>query len=211
VTNSERPSPPSRWASIPAALIVFRVLLGPILLGCAIAGAIGWWFFAGLTPALLSDVFDGIIARRVGASTEQLRLWDGYADTWFYVLMAAAVWFHARAAVESLALPLLVLVAAHVALYAFCYRKYGRGPSYHGVTAKAWGLGLFVAFVLAFATAQTVAALWIALALGYLNALDEIVMTALLPRWHQDVLTMPKALALRRMDLAQSAAADSAG
>ena len=56
----------------------------------------------------------------------------------------------------------------------------------------------------AFATAQTIAALWIALTLGYLNAVDEIVMTALLPRCHQDVLSLPKALALRRLDLAQS-------
>lgn len=61
----------------------------------------------------------------------------------------------------------------------------------------------------AFATAQTIAALWIALTLGNLNAVDEIVMTALLPRWHQDVLSLPKALALRRLDLAQSGATDS--
>ncbi len=192
----------ARLRRVPAALIALRIALAPALLACAVTGAIGWWFFAGLTLALLSDILDGALARRIGASTEGLRLWDGWADTLFYLSLSAGLWFHARAAVVQLLWPLSILVVLQVAMHAFAYLKYGRGPSYHGVTAKAWGLGLFLTFVIAFATPQVAGALWIAILLGYINALDEFAMTAILPRWHQDVLTIGSALALRRRDAA---------
>jgi phosphatidylglycerophosphate synthase len=61
---------------IPVLLVATRFLLGPILLFLATQGATGGWFLLGITAAFLSDVFDGIIARRLGVATERLRVAD---------------------------------------------------------------------------------------------------------------------------------------
>jgi len=192
-----------RFSWVPLGLVAVRALLGPVLLWFIIAHHMGPWYFIGLTAALLSDIFDGMFARCIGASTEQLRLWDGWCDTWFYLLMSIGLWLHAGYAVAQLAGPLIVLAAAHIVLHSYCHWKYGRGPSYHGVSAKVRGLGLFITFVVAFATPLVVPALWISIVLGLINAVDELAMSVLLPRWHQDVLTRRNALELRRDDLAE--------
>ena len=50
----------------PSLLVAVRVLLGPMLLLMTVNGVAGVWLIVGLTTAFLTDVFDGIIARRIG-------------------------------------------------------------------------------------------------------------------------------------------------
>jgi phosphatidylglycerophosphate synthase len=49
-------------------------------------------FAVCLATAFLSDVFDGIAARRLGVATTALRRLDSAADTVFYVAAAYAAW-----------------------------------------------------------------------------------------------------------------------
>ena len=59
---------------VPATLIAMRFLLGPVVLWVALdcKAQHGMlyacpWFIVGFTAAFISDVFDGIIARRLGS------------------------------------------------------------------------------------------------------------------------------------------------
>ena len=51
---------------IPAALVMLRFFIGPLLLLNAINGKTDAWFIVGFVAAFLSDIFDGVIARRLG-------------------------------------------------------------------------------------------------------------------------------------------------
>lgn len=73
--------------NLPQKLIVLRLLLAPIILFLA------WKFKTDATLAililmyigLLSDIFDGIIARKQNCSTEKLRRLDSQVDMIFWV------------------------------------------------------------------------------------------------------------------------------
>src|SRR5690242_14436081 len=85
---------PSRWATVPWWLIRLRLVLAPLLVAGAVLKLAGPVLATGLTIAFLSDVFDGIIARRVGASTPELRVADSRADVIFYLCVLAGLWIY---------------------------------------------------------------------------------------------------------------------
>lgn len=172
---------------IPFWLVGLRVALGPLLLLNALDGQTDAWFLAGFITGFLSDIFDGVIARRMGTSTAQLRQADSWADVCFYGCIFAATWLVHQETVLAFQVPLLTVVAAQLVLYGLNWIKFGKTPSYHTYTAKAWGIGLCAAVVALFGFGQAGIYLWLAIALALLNSLEEIIMTALLQEWQYDV------------------------
>jgi len=82
--------------NIPNALTVLRVLLLPVI----------WWLYAGDVPgasyatawvvlfAALSDIADGILARRLEAQTEFGRWVDPVVDRVFFFTLLAMLWYY---------------------------------------------------------------------------------------------------------------------
>ena len=72
----------------PILLIILRLLLGPVMIaltynyGDKIRTELVVLIFVGL----LSDIFDGIIARRLGIASEKLRRMDSQTDLIFLVM-----------------------------------------------------------------------------------------------------------------------------
>lgn len=180
--------------SIPIALVVLRFLLGPALLGDAADGQTSDWFVLGLVAAFLSDILDGVIARRLGISTAQLRQADSWADLSFYSCIAASTWLVHPDVVLAFRIPLLLVLAAQVGLYGLSWLRFSQFPSYHTYTAKAWGITLFVATVSLFGFQTAGLGLWLAVIMGLINSLEEIAMTLVLPEWRHDVLSLIHAL-----------------
>src|SRR5229473_1899496 len=133
-----------QWSSIiirtiPAGLIVLRFLLGPVLLLSALGGNT-LWFMIGFIVAFLSDIFDGIIARRLGVSTKKLREYDGWVDTWFYGWIVLSLWLVHRAVVIAFLVPLLVVVSTQLLAWVIDLVKFRRVTNYHAYSSKAWGV-----------------------------------------------------------------------
>ena len=84
-----------------AALITLRFLLGPMLILDALDGRTGIWFGVGLVVALLSDVFDGVVARRLGVATPRLREADSWVDGWFCSCVVVCLFLARRHAVAA--------------------------------------------------------------------------------------------------------------
>lgn len=144
------PQPIARWRTrllwqLPPLLIGLRFVLGPLLWLDAADGAPTPWFLAGFSLAMLTDIFDGIIARRTGRVTARLREADGWTDVWFYAWIAASAWQSHRATVLALAWPLLTTLAAQVLAWGVDVAKYRRVSNYHTYLGKAWGLTLMLA------------------------------------------------------------------
>ncbi|PSB32216.1 CDP-alcohol phosphatidyltransferase family protein [Stenomitos frigidus] len=187
---------PSRWSLIPAFLVGLRVAIAPLLLWDALDRNTGTWFIAGYSLAVLSDTFDGIIARRLGVSTVQLRQADSWADICLYLCVAVSAWLVYPTILSDFAVPLLLAIVAQLILFAISLIKFGKFPSFHTLTAKAWGLTLLIATIglFGFGYAQT---LWLAIAFCLINSVEEMAMTIILPIWQHDVLSLIHALKLR--------------
>ena len=183
-------------AHIPAALVAFRALVSPLLIWDAWDGTVSGWFLAGFIAAFLSDVFDGMIARRLGVSTPRLRYADTWADIALYVCVLASAWLVHRDALLALGWPFALLLASTLASWSADLLKYRRLSSYHPWSAKAWGVTLAIAIVALFGWSYTGWAMWLMIGVGVLSNLECIAMTLLLPRWTHDVPSLVHALRL---------------
>jgi len=65
--------------------------LAPVLVWLVYAGATGVVFAGVVLVAFVSDYFDGVIARRLGVASAELRHFDSRADLVFYATAAWAV------------------------------------------------------------------------------------------------------------------------
>lgn len=187
---------------LPRLLVGFRFLIAPLLLVDAVDHNTSIWFLVGYVLAILSDIFDGIIARRLGVSTPQLRQADSWADIWLFFCLALSTGWVYPDVLHQLRIPLLIAVGAQFSLFGTSLIKFRKFPSFHTYTAKAWGITLLVATLSLFGWGDP-RALWVAIAACLINSLEEIVMTLILPEWHCDVLSFFHALKLRRSQLAE--------
>src|SRR5271168_1190285 len=133
--------------AIPWLMIVGRVLGCPLILLAARRGWDGGWLGVIVVAALLSDIYDGILARRWGGETELLRMSDSIADTIFYLGVVGALWLREPQVLRGNWRLLVGLFAIEGFRYVFDFVKYRKAASYHSYMAKAWGLLIAVAVV----------------------------------------------------------------
>lgn len=185
---------------LPLALTALRALLAPVMVLLAIAWPSRAAFGVCLVAAFLSDVFDGILARRLGIATPTLRRLDSIADSLFYVAALFAAWQLQPEALLEHRAALLLLVLLEISRYAFDLHKFGREASYHMWSSKLWGLALFAGFFSLLALGRSgwpvSAAVW----LGIIADLEGLAISVVLTRWVNDVPSIVHAYRLRESE-----------
>jgi CDP-diacylglycerol--glycerol-3-phosphate 3-phosphatidyltransferase len=186
---------------IPSILVGIRLAIAPLLVLEAVDHDTTIWFVIGYIIAILSDIFDGIIARRLGVSTVELRQADSWADIFLFICLAISTWLVYPHVLIDFKIPLFLALAAQLILFTISLIKFKKLPSFHTYTAKTWGLMLLIATVSLFGFNYD-EPLWLPIIFCWINSIEEIAMTLLLPEWKCDVLSIFHALNLRR-DLLQ--------
>jgi CDP-diacylglycerol--glycerol-3-phosphate 3-phosphatidyltransferase len=183
---------------VPLILTASRALLAPIVAGLSLYAPVPGLFAACLIAALLSDVFDGVIARRLNVATPTLRRLDSAADTLFYAGCVFAAWRLYPAAIKERWVPLCILVVLELLRYLIDFTKFRREASYHMWSSKLWGISLFVSFFWMLVLASTGVTVSIAIYAGIVADLEGVLISVLLPRWKSDVPTFFHALRFRK-------------
>ena len=174
---------------VPIALTALRALLGPVVVLLAIFHPSRPAFGVCLIVAFLSDVFDGIVARRMKVATPNLRRLDSMADTIFYLCAAFAVWHLHASAIERQMFALIALLLLEVARYVFDLRKFGREASYHMWSSKLWGIALFAAVFSLLALGASGIAITVAIYLGIIADIEGLAISVILVEWETDIPT----------------------
>ena len=182
---------------MPASLILLRFALGPLLLLDARDGRTGIWFGIGLIAALLSDIYDGIIARKLGVATAKLREADSWVDGWFCCWVAACAWIAHREIIIELTWVLVFWFATDSIALIFDWIKFRRFASYHAYSAKLAGLLLFLSTFALFVCGGNLVFLTLAFGVATLSHLERLAISVLLPRWTPDVPSCWHALGRR--------------
>jgi CDP-diacylglycerol--glycerol-3-phosphate 3-phosphatidyltransferase len=139
-----------------------------------------------LAAGFVSDVYDGVIARRFGVATAGLRRLDSAVDTVFYLAAAFCLWRLHPDAIKSHRWLIAIVIGTLVVNHIFELWKFKREASYHAWLAKAWGAALFAALVLLFVSGDD-RLLTVALCVGIASHVENFLITLLLPRWEHDV------------------------
>jgi CDP-diacylglycerol--glycerol-3-phosphate 3-phosphatidyltransferase len=154
-------------------------------------------FGACLVIAFVSDILDGMIARRLNVATATLRRLDSIADSIFYISAAVAAWVLHPAVIREHVVALAVLVVLELARYAFDYAKFKREASYHMWSSKAWGVLLFVGFFSLLVLGQEGVLIALAIYAGIVADLEGLAISVVLREWRADVPTLVHAFRYR--------------
>lgn len=183
---------------LPLLFIFFRIGLGPVVITLGLLSARGPWLVACIGLALLSDIFDGGLARLWQIDTEKIRRWDTRADTFFYACVLLTAVLRYPMAFERRWMLLAGLVAVEIFQHAFAAIKFGRHASYHSVLSKIWGLMMASAMCALLGAGMDNWFLDLTLIWGILCNLQGLAMSLMLPCWQRDVPTLFHAVRLRR-------------
>jgi CDP-diacylglycerol--glycerol-3-phosphate 3-phosphatidyltransferase len=181
-------------AAIPRLLTLLRIALAPVMVLLAVVRPSPSGFGLCLVLAFLSDVFDGVIARRLNVATPALRRLDSAADTIFYLAALFAVWHLHPAVLTDRLGPLGVLLALELARYAVDLAKFGREASYHMWSSKLWGVALLAGFISILVFGASGVAVSLALYIGILADIEGLAISLVLRDWRTDVPTVVHAL-----------------
>jgi CDP-diacylglycerol--glycerol-3-phosphate 3-phosphatidyltransferase len=171
---------------VPNMLSAARALAVPVLLVLALLereAAFTWV----LIPALLSDIFDGLIARVFALESRLGAILDSVADSLMMLVSVYGIWvFHAAVLREH---AWLCGTAAGLWLLedVLALLRYRRLSSFHTYLSKIVAnlLGLFIGWLFLFGFEPWL--LYLAAGLSIVASLEELTLLWLLPQWRADV------------------------
>jgi CDP-diacylglycerol--glycerol-3-phosphate 3-phosphatidyltransferase len=160
-------------SALPWALTTLRLLLAPVLVVLAHAGAGGLAILFCLAAGFCSDVLDGVLARRLGVSSPALRRYDVVADTAFYLAVLWCACVRYPEVVLTYAWPVAGILLAEVACQAVSLVRFGQTTATHAYLCKAWAVLLFAsaALLLGFGVTTLLPAMFVVGGLAYLDVL----------------------------------------
>ena len=182
--------------TIPNVLSVLRIGLAPVLLTLAWRGASDG-FVGCLALALATDIADGLLARRLGQTSELGARLDSWGDLLLYLCVPVAAVLLRPDFVRSEMVWFAIAVGSAVVPVAIGVARFGRLTSYHtrGAKVAAYLLGGSALVVFAHGPAWPFR---LATAVLVCAELEEIAITAVLPAWRANVPSLGHALAVRR-------------
>ncbi|OVE62791.1 CDP-alcohol phosphatidyltransferase family protein [Chryseobacterium mucoviscidosis] len=186
--------------TIPYLLIAIRFILAPIILLLA--------YFKGTESrflilflmyfGLLTDIFDGIIARKVGVSSEKLRRLDSQTDLIFWLSLGFASYFLNAELIKNEWKGVALIFIMEALCYIISWLKFGKETCTHAFLSKMWGLSLLIAFTCLIGFQQAGWTFYLTVILGFVSHIDVILIILILPKWQYDVPSSYHAWKIRK-------------
>jgi CDP-diacylglycerol---glycerol-3-phosphate 3-phosphatidyltransferase len=132
---------------LPFALTTLRLLLGPIALLCALANVTRLIYLPILIAGTLSDIFDGILARKFGVATSALRRYDSITDIVYYLFILTVAWLLCKPVLAQNYFLIALILFSEASVILVSFIRFGKFPATHSYLAKFYGLCLFAALV----------------------------------------------------------------
>ena len=177
---------PAWLKHVPNVLSGARALAVPVLLVLAFLGRETAYTWV-LIPALLSDIFDGWIARAFGLESKLGATLDSVADSLMLFVSVYGIWvFHPEVIREH-----AWLCGTAVGLWALedvlALARYGRLSSFHTYLSKVVAnlLGFFIGWLFLFGFEPWM--LYLAAGTSIVASLEELALLRVLPEWRTDV------------------------
>lgn len=186
--------------TIPYLLIATRFCLAPvILLSAYFKGEESRFLILSLMYfGLLTDIFDGIVARKAGVSSEKLRRLDSQTDLIFWLSLGFAAYFLNSELIKNEWKGVALIFAMEALCYVISWLKFGKETCTHAFLSKMWGLSLLIAFTYLIGFQQAGWAFYLTVVLGFIAHIDVILIILILPKWQYDVPSAYHAWKIRK-------------
>lgn len=185
---------------IPIILIFSRLILGLLILFLSYINVQNFktWGIICLVLGVLTDVFDGIIARKLEISTQTLRRLDSSIDQIFFFCTVAATYIQCPNFYANNFIKIVTLVASELLIYLVYFIKFKKEIATHSIGAKIWTLTLLILFIEILATCESTFWFELSFWLGILTRIEILSIILVLKHWTNDVPSIFHALKLRK-------------
>ena len=183
---------------IPRLLLYSRLAFAIFILLITIAGAVqnNGLVICLLYIGLLSDIFYGIIARKLGISTQNFRVQDTIIDLLFYLSVFGYIIASNFEIIYSSLLLIYIVLSLELLMYVISLIRFRKLPSPHAILSKFWGIYIIIEFTLLLLNIEG-DHFSIALFLGVFVHLDRVLIYSILKTWEHDIPSCYHALLLR--------------
>lgn len=171
--------------SLPNVISAVRLALVPLLIWLALQG-MEYTFLMVLAFSLLTDGLDGFLARRLGQVTTLGSHLDSWADLATYAVMLLGLWQLWPVVFSREAGYMIVAFSFWLVPVVVCLTRFGRFPNYHTHASKLAALLLAPAYF-ALTLLDYHWGFRIVLLFFLWVALEQVIITTVLPRWHDNV------------------------
>lgn len=174
---------------IPYLLILFRLLLAPVILYLAftLGNESRVILVILIFLGLLSDIFDGIIARKQRISTVTLRRMDSQVDLIFWLSIGVSCYLLNPELIVSHKTGIIVVIAMEALCYVTSLLKFGKETCTHAFLSKIWGILLLICCVSIIGFHYGGLILEITIFWGILSQIDVLLIILILPKWKNDI------------------------
>ena len=174
--------------AIPWSLVVFRLLLAPVMIIWTLqTHQSGWFLVTCLWAGMISDIFDGIIARNLGVASTSLRKWDANVDIVFWLAAGVSIWLLNGQLIQAHLYFIIILFILEPVSDLINFVKFRKSGCAHNWLSKLWGLNLLITFTILLAGFEPVVLFRICLVNGLISQIDRIVISSLLPKPECDI------------------------
>lgn len=186
---------------IPFLLIYSRIVIALVIIFLAWLKVDNYSFIITILilVGLLTDIFDGIIARKLNVSTEKLRIWDSNVDMFFWLSVIASIFYLRFELVKPHILPISILLILELLAYLISFIKFKRTIATHSLLAKLWTLTLLL-FLIELILNSTSYTFVLCFVLGVISRVEIILIIATLKNWTTDV---PSIFTVRKINNGQ--------
>jgi len=186
--------------NLPISLILFRLLLAPIIIYLA------WTFDEGskmpivilMYLGFISDIADGIVARKMGVSSPKLRRMDSQTDMIFWLSIGFATWHLYPDLLGANSTAIFAILAMEIMCYLISIARFGKETCTHAFLSKMWGVSLIIAFTSLIGFNHAGFPFALAIGLGLISHIDRILITLILPKWTHDIPSAYHAWLIRK-------------
>jgi len=136
---------------------------------------------------LLTDVFDGIIARKLNVASEKLRVWDSNVDQFFWLSVLFTVFYLNQDFLFANWMWIALIVLLEASCYIISFIKFKKTIATHSYLAKIWTLSLLAFLIDLSLNACSTYIFWFCIILGIISRLEIILIILKLKYWATDV------------------------
>ena len=151
-----------------------------------------------LIIGLISDVFDGIIARRLNVSTVKLRRMDSFIDQVFWLSAVAGAYVICGEFFKSHAILLVTIIGAEALTYLISYLKFKKEVATHAILSKVWTVIILATLIQIISTCDSTWLFMTCFYVGIVTRMEIIAILLIIRQWENDVPSLYHAILIRQ-------------
>lgn len=184
---------------IPEALIYSRLVLGLCILGITIISNNTHKEFIVILILIgfLTDVFDGVVARKLNIDTDYIRRLDSKIDRIFWILVLVSAYLMYPGFIIGVIPKVALIFAFEFMALMISYIRFKKIPAPHNYLSKLWGCLVLISLCEITLKGYSNLLFNAMIVIGIISRIDSIFIYSILKNWERDIPTSYHAFQIR--------------